>query len=49
MGNTSGKVKEQSWLCPVLGLPPGGARCLLLPICPSVRPSARPQNGTGAG
>lgn len=36
MGNTSGKVKEQSWPCPALGLPPGGARCLLLPICPSI-------------
>lgn len=46
MGNTSGKVKEQSWPCPVLGLPPGGARCLLLPVRLSVHLHG-PKTGQG--
>lgn len=43
MGNTSGKVKEQGWPCPALGLPP--RRCW---VPAAARPSVRP-HGTAHG
>lgn len=44
MGNTSGKVKEQGWPCPALGLPPG--RCW---VPAAARPSVHTAPHTGRG